>query len=50
MLLWPFIEYNFSLNLLNSETLLDFYAAIDALLLLAWLVHEEIKHKIKDFI
>jgi len=50
MLLWPFLEVNFSLNLLNSETLLNFYAAIDALLLIGWLVHEEIKHKIKDFI
>lgn len=49
MLLWPFSTADFSLGLISSEVS-GFYAAFDAILLLAWLTHEEIKHKIKDFI
>jgi membrane-bound metal-dependent hydrolase YbcI (DUF457 family) len=49
MLLWPFSTADFSLGLLSGNVL-GAYAALDAILLLAWLTHEEIKHKIKDFI
>ncbi|MBI4980338.1 metal-dependent hydrolase [Candidatus Woesearchaeota archaeon] len=49
MLLWPFSTADFSLGLLTGAVS-GFYAALDAILLLAWLTHEEIKHKIKDFI
>ena len=49
MLLWPFSTADFSLGLISGNTS-TIYAALDAILLLAWLAHEEIKHKIKDFI
>ncbi len=49
MLLWPFSTADFSLGLLSGNVL-GFYAALDAILLLAWLTHEEMKHKIRDFI
>jgi membrane-bound metal-dependent hydrolase YbcI (DUF457 family) len=48
MLLYPFSMQAFNLNLLKISP--NFAAGIDALLLLAWLWHEEIKHKISDFI
>ncbi len=49
MLLWPLSTADFSLGLL-SENMSRIYAGLDALLLLAWLAHEEMKHKIRDFI
>ncbi len=53
MLLWPFSSKVFAFPLvvwLSDKAMLTLYSAIDAILLLSWLVHEEIKHKIKDFI
>ncbi|MFA6461597.1 MAG: metal-dependent hydrolase [Candidatus Woesearchaeota archaeon] len=50
MLFWPFSVRTYGLNWISSEAIINVYAAIDAILLLAWLAHEEIKHKIKDFI
>ena len=53
MLLWPFSSKVFAFPLaygLSGNSMLNLYAAIDAILLLGWLVHEEVKHKIKDFI
>jgi membrane-bound metal-dependent hydrolase YbcI (DUF457 family) len=50
LLFWPLSSQTFGLSLLPQEYILDIYAAIDAVLLIGWLVHEEIKHKIKDFI
>jgi membrane-bound metal-dependent hydrolase YbcI (DUF457 family) len=49
MLLYPFSYTPYALNLLQTITL-DHFAAIDAVILLAWLWHEEYKHKIIDFI
>ena len=49
MFFYPFSNAAYGLNLLQhlSE---KFFASIDAIILLAWLWHEEIKHKISDFI
>jgi membrane-bound metal-dependent hydrolase YbcI (DUF457 family) len=49
MLLYPFSNAAYGLNLLQNVSY-NFFAAIDAIILLAWLWHEEIKHKISDFI
>jgi len=49
MLLYPFSNAIYGLNLLENVTL-TFFAGIDAIILLLWLWHEEIKHKISDFI
>lgn len=49
MLFYPISNATYALNLLQNVSL-EFFAAIDAILLLAWLWHEEIKHKISDFI
>lgn len=49
MLLYPFSSAMYGLNLLQSVSLI-FFAGIDAIILLLWLWHEEIKHKISDFI
>lgn len=52
MLLWPLNMKNFSSNLLTNifgEGRIIFYASLDAFLLLGWLTHEVMKHKIKDF-
>ncbi len=49
MFFYPFSNVTYGLNLFqNVEP--NFFAAIDAIILLAWLWHEEIKHKISDFI
>jgi membrane-bound metal-dependent hydrolase YbcI (DUF457 family) len=49
MLFYPLSTQTFGLNLISnlSQTV---SAGIDAIILLAWLWHEEIKHKISDFI
>jgi len=48
---YPFSYASYGLNLIEltpwPETILP---ALDAILLLSWLIHEEIKHKISDFI
>lgn len=50
MLLWPFTTMSFKVHLLLKLNLGDIPASIDALILIAWLWHEEVKHKIRDFI
>lgn len=49
MLFWPLSNHNYSSHFLPKTFAGTFYPSLDALLLLAWLVHEEVKHKIKDF-
>ncbi len=49
MWLWPLSTQAFKIHLLSKIGLQNIPAAIDALILLGWLWHEEIKHKIKDF-
>jgi len=49
MFFYPFSTATFGLNLLQNVSL-GLFAAIDAVILLLWLWHEEIKHKITDFI
>jgi len=49
MLFYPFSNVTYGLNLLQNMSFL-FFAGVDAIILLAWLWHEEIKHKISDFI
>lgn len=49
MFFYPFSTNMFGLNLLSGLTS-NALAGIDAIILLAWLWHEEIKHKISDFI
>ena len=50
MFFYPFSEAVFKLHLLGKFSLSNIPAALDAIILLAWLWHEEIKHKISDFI
>lgn len=50
MLFFPFSTVGFKLHLLNYIHVKDIPVALDAVLLLGWLWHEEKKHKIKDFI
>lgn len=50
MWLWPLSANAFKLHLLYKIGLSNIPAALDAVILLAWLWHEEIKHKISDFI
>jgi membrane-bound metal-dependent hydrolase YbcI (DUF457 family) len=47
MWIFPFTMQAWKIHLLKSGT---WVVALDALLLLGWLWHEEIKHKIADFI
>lgn len=50
----PFSELAWGLNLasqaIQGVSANDFLAGVDAIILLGWLVHEEVKHKISDFI
>ncbi len=50
MVFWPLATTGFKIHLLNGLGLNDVPQALDASILLFWLWHEEIKHKIKDFI
>lgn len=50
MWLWPISTQAFKIHLLRYSSLNGLNAGIDAILLLGWLWHEEIKHKISDFI
>lgn len=50
MFFWPVSTTQFKIHLLSGFGISDFPQALDALILLAWLYHEEIKHKIRDFI
>jgi len=49
MFFYPLFNATYGLNLLQNLSPM-FFAGIDAIILLAWLWHEEIKHKISDFI
>jgi len=48
MLFYPLSTATFTLNLLHNLSV-NFFAGIDAIILLLWLWHEEKKHKISDF-
>ncbi len=50
MWLWPVSSHAFNLHLLRQLGIMNLPAAIDAVILLVWLWHEEVKHKISDFI
>jgi len=50
MWFWPIATTTFELHLLLNLGISNIPEALDAILLLAWLWHEEIKHKISDFI
>ena len=50
MWLYPFSTQAFKLHLMSNIGFGGWNAALDAVLLLAWLWHEEVKHKIRDFI
>jgi membrane-bound metal-dependent hydrolase YbcI (DUF457 family) len=50
MPLYPFNYYPIGLNLLTKIGLPSFMEAMEAIILLLWLWHEEKKHKISDFI
>ena len=49
MFFYPFSNTTYGLGLLQNVTT-NFFAGIDAVILLLWLWHEEVKHKISDFI
>lgn len=50
MLFWPLSTAAYKLHLLLLAGLRDVPVALDAIILLVWLWHEETRHKIKDFI
>lgn len=50
MWLWPFSANSFKIHFLERLGFDNLPAAIDAVILLTWIWHEEVKHKIKDFI
>jgi len=50
MFLWPFTIQTFKSGLLPYNTNIEFFLGLDAVILLLWLWHEEVRHKIKDFI
>lgn len=50
MWLFPFSMQSWKLHIANSVGVPNITMAMDAVLLLGWLWHEEVKHKISDFI
>jgi len=50
MLLYPFTTELFSITNFSYFSIPHFASAVDAIILLAWLYHEERKHKIVDFV
>ena len=50
MWFWPLSSETFKIHLLSKLNINNIPAALDAIILLAWLYHEEVKHKIKDYI
>lgn len=50
MLLYPFSEERIKMGVLLGDEFFASVTAIDAIILLGWLFHEERKHKIRDFI
>ena len=49
MWLFPFSTHTFKLHILSGLGVSDWPMALDAVILLGWLWHEDVKHKIKDF-
>jgi hypothetical protein len=49
-LFWPLSNASFAIHALKNLPMQNIPMAIDAIILLVWLWHEEAKHKIKDFI
>lgn len=49
-ILYPFSNYLFGLNLNLQYFQGTFFAGLDAILLVIWLIHEELNHKISDYI
>ena len=47
---YPVNDVMWGLNLVSSKWTADFAASLDAILLLLWLSHEELKHKISDYL
>ncbi|MFH1211186.1 MAG: metal-dependent hydrolase [archaeon] len=47
---YPFTTYSIGLNVIPTELSRTVIPGIDAILLVAWLVHEYKNHRIKDFI
>lgn len=47
---WPFSAERFGLGLIKNSLDGTLLPGLDAILLIAWLIHEELKHKISDFI
>ncbi|UCD04446.1 MAG: metal-dependent hydrolase [Candidatus Woesearchaeota archaeon] len=50
MLFWPISTATFKIHLLKMVGVVGIPSAIDGIILLLWLWHEEYKHKISDFI
>jgi membrane-bound metal-dependent hydrolase YbcI (DUF457 family) len=51
MPLFPLSEFKFGLNIIPTEKFHGtFFSGLDAALLVIWLVHEELNHKISDYI
>lgn len=50
MWFFPLSTHTFKLHVLMNLGMNDLPMALDAIILLGWLWHEEVKHKIKDFI
>tara|TARA_Y100000310_G_scaffold306140_1_gene346985 strand:- start:80 stop:601 length:522 start_codon:yes stop_codon:yes gene_type:complete len=50
MLLYPLSTATYKIHLFSSLGLRNLAAGIDAVILIVWLYHEEVKHKIVDFI
>ena len=53
LLFYPFSEFALQIGLLKSMTtieIMSMFAAMDAIILLLWLWHEEVRHKISDYI
>lgn len=50
MWFFPFSFVGYKLHLITMIGLPDLPQALDAIILLLWLLHEDLKHRIKDFI
>lgn len=50
MLLFPFSMQAWKIHFIHWFNIKDIPIAMDAIILLAWLWHEEVKHKISDFV
>jgi membrane-bound metal-dependent hydrolase YbcI (DUF457 family) len=47
---WPFSAERFGIGLIKNNLDGTLLPGLDAILLIGWLVHEELKHRISDFI